>query len=73
MSYPTNLATFRVLSIQERAHKLLRYDQGITDAWNEADGTQWSAYCFRWRPKELTARLSTLYHRPENCLTSSGH
>src|SRR5207247_2444147 len=72
-SSPTNLASFRVLTVPESARKLLKYDQGIATSWEEADGTQWFAYCFRWRPADPTARLSALAHRPEYCLTASGH
>ncbi len=70
---PTNLASFRVVAVPESARKLLKYDLGTATSWEEPDGTQWFAYCFRWRPGDPTARMSALGHRPEYCLTGSGH
>jgi exosortase len=73
VAFPTNSPSFREVPISEFARKLLKYDQGATGSWTEADGTQWSAYCFRWRAGDPTARMSALGHRPEYCLTGSGH
>jgi exosortase/archaeosortase family protein len=73
VSYPTNLPSFHAVSVPEEARKILKYDQCATAAWNEADGASWSAYCFRWRAGDPTARMSALGHRPEYCLTGSGH
>src|SRR6266498_1683762 len=70
---PTNLASFRVVAVPESARKVLKYDLGTATSWEEPDGTQWFAYCFRWRPGDPTARMSALGHRPEYCLTGSGH
>ena len=73
VNYPTNLQTFREVPISPFARKLLRYDQGIQGSWTEPDGTQWSVFCFRWRAGDPTARMSAMAHRPEYCMTGSGH
>jgi exosortase len=73
VSYPTNLPSFHEVSIPDTARKLLKYDEGAFGVWNETDGASWSAYSCRWRPGDPTARMSALGHRPEYCLTGSGH
>jgi exosortase len=73
VNYPTNLPGFREVPISQFARKLLKYDDGITASWQEAGGSQWAVYCFRWRAGSPTARMSALGHRPEYCMTGSGH
>ena len=73
VSFPTNLPSFHEVSVPDRARKLLKYDQAAGGAWFDADGTSWSAHCFRWRTGDPTARMSALGHRPEYCLTGTGH
>jgi len=73
VNYPTNSTSFREVPISQSARKLLMYDDGLTASWQEADGSQWSVYCFRWRAGSPTARMSALGHRPEYCMTGSGH
>jgi exosortase len=73
VSYPTNLPSFREIPVSQFARKLLKYDQGILGAWTEADGTQWSVFCFRWRAGDPTARMAARGHRPEYCMVGSGH
>jgi hypothetical protein len=73
VNYPTNLPGFREVPVSQSARKLLKYDDGRTACWAEADGSQWSVYCFRWRAGSPTARMSALGHRPEYCMTGSGH
>ena len=73
VNYPTHLPGFREVPISQFARKLLKYDDGITASWEEVGGSQWSVYCFRWRAGSPTARMSALGHRPEYCMTGSGH
>jgi exosortase len=73
LNSPTNLPSFQQVSVPESARKLLKYDQGAASSWEEKDGVKWFAYCFRWRAGDPTARMSALGHRPEYCLTGSGH
>jgi exosortase len=73
VSFPTNLSTYSSAEVPEGARKLLKYDQGTAASWQEIDGTRWQAFCFRWQAGDPTARMSALGHRPEYCLTGSGH
>ena len=73
VNYPTNSPGYREVPVSQFARKLLKYDDGRTACWAEADGSQWSVYCFRWRAGSPTARMSALGHRPEYCMTGSGH
>jgi exosortase len=73
VNYPTNLPSFREVSIPDSTRKLLKYDQCASGAWSETNGPVWQAYCCRWLPGDPTARMSALGHRPEYCLTGSGH
>jgi exosortase len=73
VKFPTNLTTFNYSEIPDEARKLLKYDAGTTASWQEPDGTQWQAFCFRWRAGDPTARMSALGHRPEYCLTGAGN
>jgi len=70
---PTNAPNFQPIPVSPFAQKLLKYDQGITGAWEEPEGARWSALCFRWREGNPTSRMSALSHRPEYCMTGSGH
>jgi len=73
VNYPTNLPGFHEVPISQSVRKLLKYDEGSTACWAEADGSQWSVDCFRWRAGSPTARMSARGHRPEYCMTGSGH
>ena len=73
VNFPTNLATFRNVEVPDGARKLLKYDQGAAGLWQDPGGATWQAFCFRWQAGNPTARMSALGHRPEYCLTGSGH
>jgi exosortase len=73
VNYPTNLPSFREVPVSQSTRKLLKYDDSRTAWWQEADGSQWSVSCFRWRAGSPTARMSARGHRPEYCMTGSGH
>ena len=73
VNYPTNLLSFREVPISQSVRKILKYDVGTSATWEDPDGGQWDADCFRWRAGSPTARMSALAHRPEYCLTGSGN
>ena len=73
VSFPTNTPAYGEVPVSKAAQKLLKYDQGTTAAWTESDDSDWSVFCFRWRAGDPTARMSALGHRPEYCMTGSGH
>jgi exosortase/archaeosortase family protein len=70
---PTNAPSYREVPVSPFARKLLKYDQGTSAAWTEPDGSDWFVTCLRWRAGDPTARMSALAHRPEYCMTGSGH
>jgi exosortase len=73
VNLPTNLPTFSRAEVPESAVKLLKYDLGTVGLWQDLDGLKWQLFCFRWQAGNPTARMSALGHRPEYCLTGSGH
>ena len=73
VNLPTNAPSYREVEISKFARGLLKYDQGVAGSWKAEDGTDWSAFCFRWQAGDSTARMSARSHRPEHCLAGSGH
>jgi len=73
VNFPTHLSTFSNVEVPMGARRLLKYDQGAAGLWQDPEGAKWQAFCFRWQPGNPTARMSALGHRPEYCLTGSGH
>jgi len=71
--FPTNLPSAREIPVSKQARSKLKYDRASTLAWEEPDGTKWSAYCFRWDAGSATSRMSARDHRPEYCLGGSGY
>ena len=60
------------MPFSEKTKQLLRYDEGINGAWEEADGSQWQAIFLRWNPGRIAVHLAKS-HTPEVCLTAAGH
>jgi exosortase/archaeosortase family protein len=73
VNYPTNSPSYQPISISHAAQKMLKYDYAGVGSWTEMDGTQWSVFCLRWNAGDPTARMSAQAHRPEYCMTGSGH
>jgi hypothetical protein len=70
---PTNAPNFEPVSVSAAARKLLKYDEGASASWSEPDAATWAVFCFRWRAGDPTARMAARGHRPEYCMTGSGH
>lgn len=71
--FPTNSPNARNVPIDKDTRQRLRCDQGSALSWDEPDGSNWSAFFFRWREGEATSRMAARDHRPEICLPSSGY
>jgi len=71
--FPTNSPSARQLWMDKEIKQVLRFDEGGGFSWEEPDGSNWSAYFFRWRAGEATSRMAARDHRPEICLPSSGY
>jgi len=71
--WPESRAKFTELSIPERSRDLLLYDEGKCAAWQEPDGTSWSAFFFRWNAGSTRSRVVPRSHRPEICFPASGY
>jgi hypothetical protein len=73
MQFPTNSPSAHKLWIGKEVRQILKCDQGDGLFWEEPDGSNWSAYFFRWRAGEATSRMAARDHRPEICLPSTGY
>ncbi len=70
--FPTNSPGFAEMELNRRTKNLLRFDSSDTGRWKESDGTEWSAFFFRWNPKSVSSILFARQHRPEECLPAGG-
>jgi exosortase len=69
---PGNTPNARELPVSKEIRQILKCDQGSDFSWEDPDGSQWSAFFFRWRAGEATSRMAARDHRPEICLPSRG-
>ncbi|HUD46574.1 MAG TPA: exosortase/archaeosortase family protein [Candidatus Baltobacteraceae bacterium] len=72
MDWPRGNPTFEEVPLAPRTKQLLRYDEGSSAAWREADGTAWQMIYFHWLPGRIAVQLAKS-HTPEICLPASGH
>ena len=71
VALPAQKPGFRELTFPESTRAILRYNEGRSATWPEADGTQWSLVFLRWLPGRASAQLARS-HGPELCLPASG-
>lgn len=71
VAFPAQRAQFREMQIPEIARTILRYDEGRSAAWMDADGSHWSMVFLRWHPGRASVQLARS-HGPEICLPASG-
>ena len=69
--WPETRAAFEPLEISPKVRKTLAYDEGREAAWEEADGSRWQMFAFKWLPAR-TASIAAHWHRPEICLPAGG-
>jgi exosortase len=68
---PTSNPTYQDLPVTPDEITLLRFDEAKQGEWREADGTDWTAYYFDWRPGRVAGYLAKR-HTPDICLTATG-
>ena len=71
LELPRQNPSFRDISLTPKSRQMLRYDEGLNGAWEEADGTRWQAIFLRWKPGRTAMHLAKA-HTPANCLTAAG-
>jgi len=72
LRWPETRKAFTDLPIPQNTKDMLLYDEGRSASWEEADGTTWNAFFFRWNAGTSRSRVMPRSHRPEICLTASG-
>jgi exosortase len=72
INWPRNNGTYSDQPIEERARRLLRYDEAVNASWQETDGIEWRMLYLRWLPGRTAVHLAKL-HTPEVCITAAGH
>lgn len=68
---PENDPTFENIEMAPRTLKLLKFDDGASGKW-QAEGAEWQAFFFRWKPRSIESVINSRTHRPEVCLTAAG-
>jgi exosortase len=71
VAWPSDNPTFKELPLPDRTRQILRYDEGLSAAWQE-NGIVWQAIFLRWNPGRTAVHLAQ-NHTPEVCLTAAGH
>ena len=69
---PEGNPTFQKIDMEPRTLQLLSFDSGATGKWQQADGTQWTLYFFRWLPRSIESVIMSRIHRPDRCLPAAG-
>lgn len=69
--WPEKNPGFREIPLGESVRAMLRYDEGRSAAWKDADGLHWQMFFLRWMPGRASSYLARS-HGPEICLAASG-
>jgi exosortase len=69
---PESKPGFQKVTMTPRTEKLISADLAATGKWQEEDGSEWTAYFFRWHPRSIQSVIMSRVHRPEVCLPASG-
>jgi len=69
---PVTRAGFQNVELLPREIKSLKYDHALSGKWREENGTEWTAYFFRWNPKSMESVIRARGHRPDVCLPAAG-
>jgi len=69
---PESKPGFEKVTMTPRTEKLISADLAATGKWQEDDGSEWTAYFFRWQPRSIQSVIMSRVHRPEVCLPASG-
>jgi len=71
VEWPRNNPTFTEQTLSQKTVQLLRYDEGGSGTWREADGTLWQMIYLRWLPGRVAVHLAKT-HTPDVCLPAAG-
>jgi exosortase/archaeosortase family protein len=71
VSWPKENSSFKRLPIPEKVTAFLRFDEGLSGAWQGLDQTRWQLFYFRWLPGTVSVQLVG-DHNPSICLPASG-
>ncbi len=71
VAWPANEPRFEDVPIPEESRVILKYNQGRSVRWMDADGLRWTVFFFRWDPGRASALLARS-HKPDICLPSAG-
>lgn len=69
--WPTDRPGFRNIEFGEATRTILRYTDGRSAVWQDADGIRWAMIFLRWAPGRSSVQLARA-HGPEICLPASG-
>ncbi len=69
--FPRSESSFKTVGLPSAAREILRYDEGESASWRQADGTRWQMIYLRWEPGRTATTLAR-NHTPEICLPAAG-
>ena len=72
-AWPAHKEHFSDIEIPPNATDLLRFDSGRAASWSDGDGSQWTAFFFKWVAGPSRSRILARGHRPEVCLPAAGN
>jgi hypothetical protein len=74
--WPVENASFKQVKLSEGVRAQMRADAEQAAAWQEADGSQWQVFYFRWlAARSVYSRVKVQLaktHSPERCIPSAG-
>jgi hypothetical protein len=70
--FPTDNPAYKHVELPKRTRELIAFDAGGGGSWTDANGSEWTAYFFRWNPASIQSVLRARIHRPERCLPAAG-
>ncbi len=71
VEWPEKQPGFADIPFVEKVREM-RFDTGRQARWREDDGSQWTAFYFRWLPGLALSRSFARWHNPDICLTAAG-
>ncbi len=71
VAFPIDNPTFKPVPIYESVAQTLGFDEGHQAAWEETDGSRWSAFYATWFPGKVAGYLAKR-HTPEICMAAGG-
>jgi exosortase len=71
VEFPRREVSFKSLNLPPAAREILRFNEGESGQWRNADGTRWQMIYLRWQPGRVAAALAR-NHTPEICLPAAG-